>query len=231
MTTAPHHPHPTSLAEEHTLPSHRSPRLPGRVALPSQSRSPARHPGLARLNAASPENANTALLACCASRRWAHRLAAHRPYQDLDTLLAAADEAAYDMTPADLTEALAQESRVLPPDLAYSAAHTALSAAHAAYESRFGHAFVLCLDAFAPEEALDHVLAGIRSRLGNDPEEERVVTADELRRLARGRLTRLVLADAPGTPGDQASGTAAATGIGTGTLAGDPSFGGFRSLR
>jgi 2-oxo-4-hydroxy-4-carboxy--5-ureidoimidazoline (OHCU) decarboxylase len=36
------------------------------------------------------------------------------------------------------------------------------------------------------------VLVGIRSRLANDPEEERVVTADELRRLARGRLARLV---------------------------------------
>ncbi|MFF2845108.1 2-oxo-4-hydroxy-4-carboxy-5-ureidoimidazoline decarboxylase [Streptomyces sp. NPDC058001] len=219
------HLHPTSPAEEHTLPSHRSPRLPGRVPLPSQSRTPARHPGLARLNATSPENANTALLACCASRRWALRLAAHRPYPDLDALLAAADEAMYDLAPADLTEALSQESRVLPQDLAYSAAHTALSAAYAAYESRFGHAFVLCLDAFAPGEALDQVLTGIRSRLGNDPEEERVITADELRRLARGRLTRLVLADAPGA-------------IGTSDTPGDPrnpaeypSISGFRSLR
>lgn len=52
--------------------------------------------------------------------------------------------------------------------------------------------FVICLDGFAPGEALDRVLVGIRSRLTNDPEEERVITADELRGLARGRLTRLV---------------------------------------
>jgi 2-oxo-4-hydroxy-4-carboxy-5-ureidoimidazoline decarboxylase len=52
--------------------------------------------------------------------------------------------------------------------------------------------FVICLDDFAPEEALDQVLAGIRGRLTSDPEEERVLTAEELRRLARGRLARLV---------------------------------------
>jgi 2-oxo-4-hydroxy-4-carboxy-5-ureidoimidazoline decarboxylase len=52
--------------------------------------------------------------------------------------------------------------------------------------------FVICLDDLAPGEALDEVLAGIRSRLAHDPEEERVLAAEELRRLARGRLARLV---------------------------------------
>ena len=141
---------------------------------------------------------------CCRSLRWAHRLTEHRPYPDLDALLAAADEAAYDLTHADLAEALAGESLTLLPDSAYSAAHTALSAAHAAYESRFGHVFVICLDDLAPGEALDEVLAGIRSRLANDPEEERVLAAEELRRLARGRLARLVdtfKADGEGSEG------------------------------
>jgi 2-oxo-4-hydroxy-4-carboxy--5-ureidoimidazoline (OHCU) decarboxylase len=119
-------------------------------------------------------------------------VADHRPYPDLDALVAAADEAAYDLTPADLAEALAGESLTPLPDGAYSAAHTALSAAHAAYESRFGHVFVICLDDCTPEEALDRVLAGIRGRLANDPEEERVLAAEELRRLARGRIARLV---------------------------------------
>ncbi|MCX4905946.1 2-oxo-4-hydroxy-4-carboxy-5-ureidoimidazoline decarboxylase [Streptomyces sp. NBC_00878] len=136
------------------------------------------------------DEAERALLTCCGSHRWARRLAAHRPYPDLDALLAAADEAAYDLTSGDLAEALACESLTVLPEGAYSAAHTALSAAHAAYESRFGHVFVICLDDTAPEESLDQVLAGIRSRLTNDPDEERVLTAEELRRLARGRLTR-----------------------------------------
>lgn len=136
------------------------------------------------------DRAEHTLLACCGSYRWARRVAAHRPYPDLDSLLAASDEAAYDLTPNDVAEALACESLTLLPDGAYSAAHTALSAAHAAYESRFGHVFVICLDDTAPEDSPDLVLTEISSRLTNDPDEERAHTTEELRRLARGRLTR-----------------------------------------
>ncbi|MEW2613150.1 2-oxo-4-hydroxy-4-carboxy-5-ureidoimidazoline decarboxylase [Streptomyces sp. NPDC047880] len=139
-------------------------------------------------NAASEEYLEQALLSCLRSLRWSRRVAAHRPYPDLDSLLAAADEAAYDLTWPELTDALAAEHLpTLPPDT-YSAAHTALSAAHAAYEARFGHVFVICLDGVSPAETLDRLLEAIRSRLTNDPEEERAVTADELRRLARERL-------------------------------------------
>ncbi|PZT70479.1 2-oxo-4-hydroxy-4-carboxy-5-ureidoimidazoline decarboxylase [Streptomyces sp. SW4] len=143
------------------------------------------HP-LARFNGAPHEEAVHTLLACLRSRRWAHRVAAHRPYPDLPALLAAADEAAYDLTPQDLAEALATEALPPLPQDTYSAAHTALRAAHAAYEARFGHVFVICLDGIPPAETLDHVLEAIRSRLTNDPDEEREVTAEELRRLAGG---------------------------------------------
>ncbi|MFD7547050.1 2-oxo-4-hydroxy-4-carboxy-5-ureidoimidazoline decarboxylase [Streptomyces sp. NPDC059578] len=156
------------------------------------------------MNACAPHIAFAAFLGCCASRRWATRLAAHRPYPDLEALLAAADEAAYDLTDADLAEALARETATTPQRTArpgHFAARTALSAAHAAYESRFGHAFLLCLDACPPEEALDRVLTAIRSRLGNDREDERALTTEELRRIARGRLARLVLNTRPGRDG------------------------------
>lgn len=174
-----------------TLPPHRLPRLPGPTALPAQHRPPAPN-GLEGFNSAPGDVVRHTLLACCHSLRWVHRVAEHRPYPDVDSLLAAADEAAYDLSPADLAEALAGENLTQLPDGAYSAAHTALSAAHAAYESRFGHVFVICLDDVAPAESADLILAAIRSRLANDPEEERLLAAEELRRLARGRLTRLV---------------------------------------
>ncbi|MFB7594110.1 2-oxo-4-hydroxy-4-carboxy-5-ureidoimidazoline decarboxylase [Streptomyces sp. NPDC056160] len=143
-----------------------------------------------RFNTAPPDETRRALLACLRSPRWARRVAAHRPYPDLPALLAAADEAAYDLGMADLAEALAEEPLPALPDGIYLAASTALSAAYAAYEAKFGHTFVICLDGAAPEEVLNRVLAAIRSRLTNDPEEERVVTAEELRHLARGRLVR-----------------------------------------
>nr|WP_254705811.1 2-oxo-4-hydroxy-4-carboxy-5-ureidoimidazoline decarboxylase [Streptomyces vilmorinianum] len=142
-----------------------------------------------RFNAARADAAESLLLGCCASPRWAERVSAHRPYPTLDALLAAADEASYDLSRAELDEALAAECAAAPHPDAPAAALTALRAAHAAYESRFGRAFVICLDDVRPDERLDHALARIRSRLGNEPEEERVVAADELRRLTRARLT------------------------------------------
>ncbi|MGW2562942.1 2-oxo-4-hydroxy-4-carboxy-5-ureidoimidazoline decarboxylase [Streptomyces sp. NPDC001514] len=169
-----------------------APASPSRSTPPSPSHSPAPPPGLECFNKAPAGAVETALLACCGSRRWSRRIVAHRPYPDLDALLAAADEASYDLGSADLDEALADESSSGLHPGAPAAAHTALRAAHAAYESSFGHAFVICLDGFRPDEQPDQVLAGIRSRLGNDPDEERAVAADELRRLARARFAHLV---------------------------------------
>ncbi|WP_189544337.1 2-oxo-4-hydroxy-4-carboxy-5-ureidoimidazoline decarboxylase [Streptomyces gelaticus] len=163
-----------------------------RTAVPVQSSGSAHAPGLGLFNTVPPAEVEAALLECCGSRRWAQRLTAHRPYPDLDALLAAADEAGYDLAPADLAEALAVE---IPPGLHHAAphsAHLALRAAHAAYESRFGHVFVMCVDGLAPAEQPDHVLAGIRARLGHEPDQERVVSAEEMRRLARGRIIELV---------------------------------------
>ncbi|MGI5457296.1 2-oxo-4-hydroxy-4-carboxy-5-ureidoimidazoline decarboxylase [Streptomyces sp. CA-249302] len=160
--------------------------LPGRPAIPSLPTI------LGAFNTAPQDDARKLLLDCLRSLRWADRIAAHRPYPDADALLAASDEAAYDLTPADLSEALAAETLPTLPDGSYGAAYTALSAAHAAYESRFGHAFVICLEGLSAGEALDHVLEGIRSRLTNDPDEERVVAAEELRRLAKERLGDLL---------------------------------------
>ncbi|MFE5819797.1 2-oxo-4-hydroxy-4-carboxy-5-ureidoimidazoline decarboxylase [Streptomyces sp. NPDC056479] len=165
--------------------------LPGRVAIPSlpeQTRTPPSPDVLEPFNSVPADEIRRTLLTCLNSPRWADRIAAHRPYPDVDSLLAASDEAAYDLTPGDLAEALAEETLPALPEGAYSAAHTALSAAYAAYEAKFGHAFIICLDGLSYTETLDQVLAGIRSRLTNDPEEERVVAAEELRRLARGRL-------------------------------------------
>lgn len=172
-----------------TLPAHRLPHLPGRLARSARTGSLTRT-SLERFNTDPAADVERALLTCLRSLRWARRLADHRPYPDLDSLLAAADEASYDLTPGDLSEALAAEALPELPDGAYSAAHTALSAAHAAYESRFGHVFVICVADTSPDEALNQVLAGIRSRLTNDPEEERVIAAEELRRLAGQRLVR-----------------------------------------
>jgi 2-oxo-4-hydroxy-4-carboxy-5-ureidoimidazoline decarboxylase len=198
------------------------PGRPAARALPAQPASPLPAPlplPLGRFNSTPADEATALLMHCCHNRRWAARITDCRPYPDMDALLAALDEASYDMAPRELTEALGAESPLLPapgpqprehagrggtgpaPSAAAAhtaarTAHTALRAAHAAYESRFGHPFLICLDGYSPAERLDQALAAVRGRLGNDPEEERVVAAEELRRLARGRLLGLVSAAA-----------------------------------
>ncbi|MEU9380260.1 2-oxo-4-hydroxy-4-carboxy-5-ureidoimidazoline decarboxylase [Streptomyces sp. NPDC048279] len=148
-----------------TLPAHRLPHLPT---------------PLDAFNAAPDEEVGALLLHCLCSPRWSRRLADHRPYPDVASLLAAAGESLPEL-----------------PDDTYSAAHTALTAAHATYEAKFGHVFVIHLDGTPPEERLDRVLEGIYSRLKNDPEDERVMSAEQLRRLAHGRLRDLLRGPGP----------------------------------
>ena len=139
-------------------------------------------------------------------------MAAHRPYPTVDALLAAADEAAFDLSPADLAEALAAEVATALPHPGTAAVHTALRAAHAAYEARFGHAFVIALDEVDelgedgepdPTALLDQTLTGLRTRLGHDRDTEGTVAAEQLRRLCRRRLERL--AGPAGSPDRAAS--------------------------
>ncbi len=183
-----------AASEERTLPSPSPyPIAPPALAIPKQAQTDATgtmHAGLDQFNTAPADDARALLLDCCASERWADRLVEHRPYPDLDALLAAADEASYDLTPAELHEALAAEQDEYPaPGDTPQSALTALRAAHAAYEAKFGHAFLLSLDAFHDDEHLDQVLASLRTRLAHDPDEERIVAAEQLRRLARERIT------------------------------------------
>ncbi|MET7638084.1 2-oxo-4-hydroxy-4-carboxy-5-ureidoimidazoline decarboxylase [Streptomyces sp. NPDC005438] len=169
---------------------------------------------LSRFNLAPAREAEEWLMGCLGSERWARLVAGHRPYPSTEVLWAAGREASEDLGPAELKRALARESadRLLPGSAGAAhlvggpgawtldapggpstlAAHTALRAAHAAYERRFGHGFVICLDGFGPSERLDQVLAGIRERLALDAESEWLVTEEELRRIALGRLRALV---------------------------------------
>jgi 2-oxo-4-hydroxy-4-carboxy-5-ureidoimidazoline decarboxylase len=118
-------------------------------------------------------------------------MAAHRPYPDLGALLAAAAEASYDLSQAELSQALAAETSAELGHGAPYAALLALDAAQAEYERTFGHAFVVCLDEHPPEERVAHLLGAIRRRMGHEVDEERAISADELRRVAQARLADL----------------------------------------
>ncbi|MFF5689850.1 2-oxo-4-hydroxy-4-carboxy-5-ureidoimidazoline decarboxylase [Streptomyces albidoflavus] len=171
--------------EEDTLPAERgrsthAPAVPGYPTVP---------PGLARLNSDPADRAAAALLTCCASPAWAGRLVAHRPYPEVSALLAASDEALYDLPPVARREALTGEAdRSAAPPSGYSAADTALAHAQTAYAAKFGFPFVVCLDGASAAHALNQRLTAIHTRLDHDEEAELALATEELRRLVRGRL-------------------------------------------
>jgi 2-oxo-4-hydroxy-4-carboxy-5-ureidoimidazoline decarboxylase len=68
------------------------------------------------------------------------------------------------------------------------AARAALIEANREYEERFGHVFLI----FATGRTEADILGAARARLGNDEEAERKVVREELGRITRLRLSRLV---------------------------------------
>ncbi|MEV0293831.1 2-oxo-4-hydroxy-4-carboxy-5-ureidoimidazoline decarboxylase [Nocardia sp. NPDC050710] len=64
------------------------------------------------LNALTPDRAEAELLTCCASREWARKMLAHRPYADRADLITAAVSAVEELTWLDVEEALAAHPRI-----------------------------------------------------------------------------------------------------------------------
>ncbi|WP_280347907.1 2-oxo-4-hydroxy-4-carboxy-5-ureidoimidazoline decarboxylase [Nocardia neocaledoniensis] len=155
--------------------------------------------GLADFNDVPAEAAEAALLTCCSAPRWARAVAAARPYDSVDALLAAADAALAALDDAELDEALAGHPRIgdRPTSAASAreqsgvsgaAVFAALAEGNRAYEEKFGHLYLVCAAGRDGEE----LLAVLRARLDNDPTTERQVMRTELAKINRLRLTRLV---------------------------------------
>jgi len=141
------------------------------------------------------------LRACCAAPAWPAAILAGGPYPDRSALLAAADAASRALSWDDVLVALAAHPRIgeRPAGDSREAAWSrqeqsaagqsaGLIAANRAYEDRFGHVFLI----FASGRGPDDIVAAARQRLGNDQETEREVVKDELRKIARLRLERLL---------------------------------------
>jgi len=132
-------------------------------------------------------------------------LVSGRPYTAVTHLLAEASELASQWTSEDVLRAVSRHPRIgeraagAGAEAATSAreqsgvvmdeaARTRLEDGNAAYEKRFGHVFLIR----AAGRSEDDVLAALELRLGNDPETEIAVVADELRQIALLRLTAMV---------------------------------------
>jgi 2-oxo-4-hydroxy-4-carboxy-5-ureidoimidazoline decarboxylase len=143
---------------------------------------------LAAFNASSPREAESVMLACCASRRFARAMAAGRPYPSADAVSAAISAVFESLTWDDVLEALSAHPRIGARVTGQSAAEqsgvddgsrAALAAANLEYEARFGYVFLICATGLSGEQ----MLTAARRRLNNDPFAERRVVTDELRKI------------------------------------------------
>ena len=150
---------------------------------------------LASFNAAPSPEAVTAMLACCASRRFATAMAAGRPYASVDAAATAVETVFESLTWADVLEAMDAHPRIGARASGQSAAEqsgvadesrAALAAGNAAYEERFGHVFLICATGLSGPE----MLRDLEQRLKNDQMSERGVATRELRKITVLRVRR-----------------------------------------
>lgn len=153
------------------------------------------------LNNADAETARDAVLRCCSAPSWADAVTKARPYRSLDDLLNTSDDAMSDLTEDDIEQAIAGHPRIGDANGgrwsrqeqsgtqdASDAVRAELASGNAAYEERFGRVFLICATGLSAEE----MLAQLHDRLGNDAETERAVVREELRKINRLRLEKLV---------------------------------------
>jgi OHCU decarboxylase len=153
------------------------------------------------LNGLSEDEATAALRRCCGSGKWARAMAGERPFGTPEQVRAAADRVWRGLAPADWREAFRSHPRIGDRGISgkeaqeQAGAHAAsadlleaLAAANRAYEDRFGHIFIVC----ASGKSAGRMLEELEGRLGNDPETEIGVAAEEQRKITQLRLDKLL---------------------------------------
>jgi 2-oxo-4-hydroxy-4-carboxy-5-ureidoimidazoline decarboxylase len=150
---------------------------------------------LAAFNTTPAAQAHTAMLACCASRRFAAAMTAGRPYRSPAAAEEAVEAVFSSLTWDDVLEAMDRHPRIGARVAGKSAseqsgvadgARAALLAGNAEYEERFGHVFLICASGLTGEQ----MLAAMHQRLANDEDAERGVATAELRKITVLRVRK-----------------------------------------
>lgn len=162
-----------------------------------------------RLNSLPAAEAEDELLKCCGSKRWAERMSAELPFESLDDLIAKANRIWWSLDQGDWLEAFRSHPKIGEKKAAastseqskrWSAAEQAgigdaanstlatLAGLNQKYEDKFGYIFIVC----ASGKSSDEMLAILRSRLENAPNEELRIAAAEQAKITELRLKKLV---------------------------------------
>jgi OHCU decarboxylase len=169
------------------------------------------NPELDFLNSLSPTEAEAEFLKCCGSRNWAQQMVVERPFGSLNQLIKASDRIWWSLEPADWLEAFHSHPKIGEKKAAATIAAEAqqwaedeqsgtraateettaeLAELNGAYEKKFGYIFIVC----ASGKSSDEMLAILRKRLNNDPDDELRIAAAEQAQITQLRLRKLVAA-------------------------------------
>ncbi len=162
---------------------------------------------LAEFNALPSPHAESLLMDCCGSTRWAAGVASHRPYASADALHKAADAVWWKLEHADWLEAFSHhpqigdnpssgsESARLWASGEQSGARAAgeevraqMARSNHAYFEKFGYIYIVC----ATGKSAEGMLAILNQRLQNDVTSELSVAAEQQRLITRIRLDKLL---------------------------------------
>ena len=164
---------------------------------------------LNEFNLLSPKQAQSELLKCCGSARWAAEVTAARPFENVDRLSAKADRIWSSLSTEDWLEAFrahpqigekraaAQQSEQAQTWSAQEQSRVAnvaidikatLTNGNRQYQQRFGFIFIICATGKTAEEMLEN----LNLRLQNDRETELRTAAEEQRKITRLRLEKLL---------------------------------------
>lgn len=164
---------------------------------------------LAELNCLPGDEARQAFLDCCASWRWATRMASSRPYPSLVNLCEIASRVWNSLSPDDWLEAFASHPAIGQTDNRSSRSQISRSwsiqeqkgvqgAAQATlqelaelnldYQRTFGYVFLVC----ATGKTADEMLQLLRQRLPNDRAAELKIAANEQRLITLIRLKKML---------------------------------------
>jgi 2-oxo-4-hydroxy-4-carboxy-5-ureidoimidazoline decarboxylase len=157
--------------------------------------------GLDGFNMLTDRQRMHALFEVCSSTIWARRVLAGAPFPDTQALLDRADRVLAELPDAEIDAALDGHPRIGGKvDNAASAREqagvaaagddvkAALAEGNRAYEDKFGYVYLVCASGRTAQE----LLGILTERLDNDPDTERRVMRNELGKINRLRLERLL---------------------------------------
>jgi OHCU decarboxylase len=161
--------------------------------------------GLDAFNELPTRRAVHALYECCNSVAMATTLAHGRPYASHAALFSKADAVLFALSEPSIDEIMqAYPSVGTRPGSVWSHAEQCsvwdrrpsvmaeLRAAARGYAERFGFGFVMHVGALAEEGPAPEVIAAIADRMHNDAQTERKVLRNEIAKLNRSRLERML---------------------------------------